>query len=156
MITSGVHLAAQPWERHFDRFLLLCFKADATAATATIRCHCDYKQMPLRQHTVNKTADKPNIRYHSCPNSSHTDSFSIPLAVTSRCVCVLAPPSSTSESSTSTPPSSTWSIPPQLSQRLNLGHRFSGRRLRSKRLCDQRLCSQRLCDRRLCGQRLHD
>ena len=121
MKTFGVHLAAQPWERHFDRFLLLCFQADATAATS--RCHCGYKQMPLwlqtdttaatsrcrcgdqqmplrrqadataatsrshcgyeqmplqlqkmplRQHTVNKTADKPNIRHHSCPTSSQT------------------------------------------------------------------------------------
>jgi len=113
--------------------------------------------MPLRLHTVNKTADRPNKRYHSCPTSSHTDSLSIPLVVTSRCRCVLAPPSSTSESSTSTPPSSTWPIPPQLSQRLNLSQRFSGRRLRSKRLCDQCLCSQRLfCSQRLlCGQRLY-
>ncbi len=125
------------WERHFDRFLLLCFQADTTAATsrchcgykqmplrlqtdttaatnrypcdykqmpmwlqtdttaatnryhcgdkkqmplrrqadataATNRSHCGYKQMPLRLHTVNKTADRPNIRQHSCPTSSHT------------------------------------------------------------------------------------
>ena len=44
-------------------------QADVTAATS--RCHCGYKQMPLRQYTVNKTADRPNIRYHSCPTSSN-------------------------------------------------------------------------------------
>ena len=55
----------------------LRLRADATATTS--RCHCDYKQMPLRlqadapaSYTVNKTTDRPNVRHHSCPTSSHT------------------------------------------------------------------------------------
>ena len=68
----------------------LRLQADATAATS--RCHCGYKQKPLRLHKVNKTADRPNIRQHSCPTSSQTPLYSrsssprrmIPSAVSAR------------------------------------------------------------------------
>jgi hypothetical protein len=57
--------------------LRLRLRADATATTS--RCHCGYKQMPPRlqadataSYTVNKTTDRPNVRHHSCPTSSHT------------------------------------------------------------------------------------
>jgi hypothetical protein len=52
-----------------DKQMPLWLQADATAAIN--RCHCGYKQMPLRLHTVNKTTDRPNIRHHSCPTTSH-------------------------------------------------------------------------------------
>ena len=115
-----------------DKQMPLRRQADATAATS--RNHCGYKQMPLRLHTVNKTADRPNIRHHSCPTSSHTlysrsssPRRMIPSAVSAwltmharrpnccrSCRVVLhyldshksasAPPSSTSASSSNTPP----------------------------------------------------
>ena len=47
-----------------DKQMPLRLQADATAAVS--RCHCSYIQ------PVNKTTDRPNIRHHSCPTSSHT------------------------------------------------------------------------------------
>ncbi len=90
----------------------LRLRADATATTS--RCHCGYKQMPPRlqadataSYTVNKRTDRPNVRHHSCPTSSHTmysrsscfapqnDSVRCPpcCAALSAPACSLCPPS---------------------------------------------------------------
>ena len=91
MITSGVHLAAQPCmgapfliasSSFAFKQIPLRLQADATAATS--RCHCGYKQMPLRlQKDTPATTNRCHCGYKQIPLRRQADAA----AATSRCHC---------------------------------------------------------------------